>query len=68
MIFTVVWSKYSWILWEELRPVVNYCNYSNLVRILIMKNSAHFGKNGVSNLTREVASNLVRIYGKTGQI
>ena len=31
-----------------------YRNYSNLVRILIMQNSAaHFGKNGVSNLVRE---------------
>ena len=28
-------------------------NYSNLVRIIIMQNSAHFGKNGVSNLVRE---------------
>ena len=30
-----------------------YRNYSNLVRILITQNSAHFGKNGVSNLVRE---------------
>ena len=44
------------------------------VIILIMQNSAHFGKNGVSNLAREgkifvcfFASNLVRIYGKKGK-
>ena len=30
-----------------------HSNYSNLVRILIMQNSAHFGKNGVSNLVRK---------------
>ena len=30
-----------------------YRNYSNLVRILIMQNSPHFSKNGVSNLVRE---------------
>ena len=51
-----------------------YRNYSNLVRILIMQNSAHFGKNGVSNSLREgkknwcfFTSNLVRICGKKGK-
>ena len=40
-----------------------------------MQNSAHFGKNGVSNSVRKgkkkmvfFASNLVRIYEKKGQI